>query len=124
LVVELDDPLSEAFAGSELVDVPVFAPSRFSDPEPEPEPEPVSAPSLESEPEPELEAALPSADAAGVEERAVVLRSFFAQPLPLKWIVGAVNALRTGAAPQIGQLDGPSAVTEWMTSNRCPFGHR
>jgi hypothetical protein len=120
LVVELGDPLSEAFVGSELVDAPDFSPSPLSDPEREP----VSAPSLEPEPEPEPEPALPSADAAGVEERAVVLRSFFAQPLPLKWIVGAVNALRTGAAPQIGQLDGPSAVTEWMTSNRCPFGQR
>jgi hypothetical protein len=120
LVVELDDPLSEAFVGSELVDVPDFGPSPLSDPEPEL----VSALSLDPELEPELEAASPSADEVGVDERAVVLRSFFAQPLPLKWIVGAVTALRTGAAPQIGQLDGPSADTEWITSNRCPFGHR
>ena len=38
-------------------------------------------------------------------------RSFFAQPDPLKWIDGAENALRTGAAPQTGQTVGPSAVT-------------
>jgi hypothetical protein len=29
------------------------------------------------------------------EERFVALRSFFAQPEPLKWIAGAANALRT-----------------------------
>ena len=51
-------------------------------------------------------------------------RSFFAQPLPLKCTVGGAKALRTGDAPQIGQTLGPSAVTEWMTSNRCPFGQR
>jgi hypothetical protein len=120
VAVELDDPLSEVFAGSELVDAPDFAPSPLSDPEPEL----LAEPSLEPDPEPDPEPALPSADAAGVEERDVVVRSFFAHPLPLKWIVGAVTAFRTGAAPQIGQLIGPSAVTEWMTSNRCPFGHR
>jgi hypothetical protein len=49
---------------------------------------------------------------------AAVPRSFFAQPLPLKWIVGGANALRTGDAPQIGHAVGPSAVTEWMTSKR------
>jgi hypothetical protein len=115
-VVELDDPLSDVFVVSELANALVCAPSPLSDPELEPD----SAPSLEPEPEPALdpEPVLPSAAAAGVEERAVVLRSFFAQPLPLKWIVGAVKALRTGEAPQIGQLDGLSADSEWMTSNR------
>ena len=38
-------------------------------------------------------------------------RSFFAQPDPLKWIEGAENALRTGAAAQTGQTVGPSALT-------------
>ena len=109
-MVELDVPLSDVFVVSELADAPVCAPSPLSDPEPEPAADPEPVP--------------PSAAAAGVEERAVVLRSFFAQPLPLKWIVGAVNALRTGEAPQIGQLDGLSADSEWMTSNRCPFGQR
>ena len=51
-------------------------------------------------------------------------RSFFAQPDPLKWIEGAENALRTGAAPQTGQRVGPSAVTPWITSNRWSFGQR
>ena len=54
----------------------------------------------------------------------VVERSFFAQPLPLNTIEGAEIALRTGLAPQIGQAEGPSAVTPWITSNRCPFGQR
>src|SRR5436190_613885 len=54
----------------------------------------------------------------------VARRSFFAQPEPLKWIVGAVTAFRTGAASQTGQVSGPAAVTEWMTSNRWPFGQR
>jgi hypothetical protein len=64
------------------------------------------------------------AAAARVEERDAELRSFFAQPVPLKWIVGAVKALRTGDAPHTGQLVGPSAVTEWMTSKRWLFGQR
>jgi len=49
-------------------------------------------------------------------------RSFLAQPLPLKWIVGGAKALRTGEAPQMGHAVGPSAVTEWTTSKRSPFG--
>ena len=74
----------------------------------------------ESEPDP-LSA---DADAAFEAERDAELRSFFAQPLPLKWIVGAETAFRTGEAPQMGHVVGPSAVTEWMTSNRWPFGQR
>jgi hypothetical protein len=108
LVVELEDAVSEVVVVSELADAPVCAPSPLSDLGPEL----ASAPSVEAEPEPEPEPAVPSAEAAGFEERAAVLRSFFAQPLPLKWIVGAVNALRTGDAPQIGQLDGLSADSE------------
>jgi hypothetical protein len=51
---------------------------------------------------------------------AVERRSFLAQPDPLKWIAGAVKALRTGPPPHEGQLVGPSAWTPWMTSNRVP----
>lgn len=58
---------------------------------------------------------LVAAPAAGRDD---VLRSFLAQPLPLKWIVGALNALRTGPAPHTGQASGPLPLTEWMTSNR------
>ena len=51
-------------------------------------------------------------------------RSFFAQPVPLKWIDGAENALRTGAAPQTGHVSGPAALSPWITSKRWPFGQR
>jgi hypothetical protein len=71
---------------------------------------------LESELDPPSDE--PSDDEAGDADRRFAVRSFLAQPVPLKWIVGAVKALRTGAAPQIGQTVGPSAVTEWMTSKR------
>ena len=37
-------------------------------------------------------------------------RSFFAQPDPLKWIAGAVIALRIGPLPQSGQVVGPVGV--------------
>jgi len=45
----------------------------------------------------------------------LVLRSFLAQPDPLKWTAGADKALRSGA-PQTGQLAGPGSFTPWMTS--------
>jgi hypothetical protein len=94
------------------------------------EPLPLSVPDAVPEPpdpaslSPELDPPSVEADAAFDADREAVLRSFFAQPLPLKWIVGAENALRTGVAPQIGQLVGPSAVTDWRTSKRWPFGQR
>jgi len=50
--------------------------------------------------------------------RADAPRSFFAQPEPLKWTAGAVTPLRTSWLWQTGQLDGPSAWTPWITSNR------
>src|SRR6266550_1242650 len=100
--------LAAAGFGSELVaPSPLEALSlSFADPASaapsEPEPDPLSA----------------DADAAFEAERDAELRSFFAQPLPLKWIVGAETAFRTGDAPQMGHAVGPSAVTEWMTSKR------
>jgi hypothetical protein len=53
--------------------------------------------------------------------RALAPRSFLAQPDPLKWIVGAVNALRTSWLPQIGQLVGLASLTPCSTSKRCPL---
>ncbi len=47
-------------------------------------------------------------------------RSFLAQPDPLKWMVGGVNAFLMGPLPQTGQVVGESAWTPWMTSNRVP----
>jgi len=70
-------------------------------------------------------ASVPDSDFA----RAFVLaneRSFFAQPEPLKWTVGATNALRSvSSAPQTGQNRGPGALMPWITSVRSPqFEHR
>jgi hypothetical protein len=68
--------------------------------------------------EPPASGPLPVVAASRDLDRAAVPRSFFAQPLPLKWIVGGAKALRTGEAPQMGHAVGPSAMTEWMTSKR------
>ena len=48
----------------------------------------------------------------------VARRSRFAQPEPLKWIVGATNALRTGPSPHSGHDVGPSSWMPWTTSKR------
>ena len=49
------------------------------------------------------------------------LRSFFAQPEPLKWIVGGLNALvRAPSTPQAGQALGGLPLIEWMTSVVLP----
>jgi hypothetical protein len=105
--------LSGAGFASEVAEPSVLEPAAVS------VPDPVVAPASDPGPDP-----LSAPEAALAAEREAVLRSFFAQPLPLKWIVGAEKALRTGLAPQTGQLVGPSAMTEWMTSNRWPFGQR
>jgi hypothetical protein len=51
--------------------------------------------------------------------RALELRSFLAQPLPLKWTDGAENTLViVPSAPHSGQKCGPSAAIPWTTSVR------
>jgi hypothetical protein len=92
-----------------------FSPEPFPASDPEPDPSPPEVP--ESEPPPDA-----SLDAAFVDfARALdVLRSFFAQPEPLKWIDGAENPFRTGPSWQRGQVVGPSALMPWITSKRCP----
>ncbi len=46
-------------------------------------------------------------------------RSFFAQPDPLKWIVGAENCLRiVPSAPHDGQKWGPGSLIPWRMSAR------
>jgi len=46
-------------------------------------------------------------------------RSFLAQPVPLKWIVGAAIALRiVPSAPHDGQNVGPESWTPWRMSER------
>jgi hypothetical protein len=48
-------------------------------------------------------------------------RSFLAQPEPLKWTVGGVNALRSvPSAPHAGQNRGAGAWIPWITSVRVP----
>jgi hypothetical protein len=70
-------------------------------------------------------AASPDSDASPPDpepaaERLLACRSFFAQPEPLKWTVGAAMALRTGPEPHSGQADGGSPYTPWTTSKRRP----
>jgi hypothetical protein len=93
-----------------------------SAPDPLPAP-PLSELALEPEPPSPVDASL-ALVAVDEDDRAEELRSFFAQPLPLKWIDGAENALRTGDAPHTGHASGPVPDTEWITSKRCPFGQR
>jgi hypothetical protein len=46
-------------------------------------------------------------------------RSFFAQPVPLKWIAGAANCLRmVPSAPHDGQKRGPGSWIPWRMSAR------
>ena len=102
--------LSELAALSDLELAPASEPAPDSAADPESEPAPWFA-SLAGPP-----SAAPD-DACDVA-RALELRSFLAQPDPLKWIVGAENALRTGPRWQTGQVAGPSAKTPWITSKR------
>jgi hypothetical protein len=46
-------------------------------------------------------------------------RSFFAQPVPLKWMAGAANCLRiVPSAPHEGQKRGPGSLIPWRMSAR------
>jgi hypothetical protein len=52
-----------------------------------------------------------------VDCRDAVERSFLAQPEPLKWIAGVVNAfVILPSAPHSGQNRGPWSSIPWMTS--------
>jgi hypothetical protein len=64
----------------------------------------------------------PDAGAAASARREGVLvarRSDLAQPLPLKWIVGATMARATGP-PHSGHWLGPASLIPRNTSNRWP----
>jgi hypothetical protein len=51
----------------------------------------------------------------------LVRRSFLAQPEPLKWIAGVVNAfVIVPSAPHSGQNRGPWSLIPWTTSVRWP----
>ena len=111
---DADEPeLDESFVGAPLAD-PSLAPG-------EPD-ESVLDPAESLLEESLLEPSV--ADDALVPDELEDERSFFAQPEPLKWIDGAENPFRTGAAPHTGQTVGPSALTPWITSNRWSFGQR
>jgi hypothetical protein len=119
-----------------LLDDPPLDPEPF-EPEPEPDdPAPASVPDevvpedvVPESPPPALESevvAVPSPPAAAASPSFFFdpleddLRSTFAQPDPLKWTVGARNALRTGA-PQTGHDSGPGAWMPCITSVRWPL---
>jgi hypothetical protein len=78
-------------------------------------PDPPDSPDLPSPP-----AGTAASSASFAFERLLDRRSAFAQPEPLKWMVGATNALRIGA-PHTGQVSGPGAWMPCTTSVRCPF---
>jgi hypothetical protein len=86
-----------------------------------PEPPPLLPPDPDSVPE--LVVAGASSFFAGDDERPELAldRSFFAQPDPLKWMVGGAKALViVPSAPQFGQNLGPSSWIPWTTSVRWP----
>jgi len=104
------DPADASDAPSFFGDALFGAASWDEDPDPlapsAPEPPPLSA----SDP--------PAPLAPADDFVRLAFRSLFAQPDPLKWIVGATNALDTGLRPQDGHASGPSAWTPWITSKR------
>jgi hypothetical protein len=107
-VLEDDDEPDDSFV-PEPDDSFVPEPVDGDGPGPEPDPEPSGPVFAGAEPSP-LED--PPSDPVDEEDlRALEPRSFFAQPEPLKWIVGVVNALRTSWLLQTGQAAGPASLT-------------
>ena len=74
------------------------------------------------EPPLSLEEEAPSLDDFELEDDREALelpRSFFAQPEPLKWIVGGANSLRiVPSSPHDGQKRGPGSFRPWRMSVR------
>ena len=94
---------SDFFVGAGLLSVPAF----FS---------PDVPPSVEDELS-DLESLVPPLSFERAAARELEPRSFFAQPLPLKWIDGAEKTLViVPSAPHSGQKRGPSASIPWTTS--------
>jgi hypothetical protein len=61
----------------------------------------------------------PASSAGFDDARNAEPRSFFAQPVPLKWIAGAVNPfVIVPSAPHSGQKRGPCSWIPWITSVR------
>jgi hypothetical protein len=83
---------------------------------PAPSEEPVAPSGVPVEPSDVPDSFGAEAAAAGEE---LARASFFAQPLPLKTMAGALSALRI-AAPQTSHVSGPDPWIEWMTSTERP----
>lgn len=66
-----------------------------------------------------VESAPPSPAAFSPPPPAARCASFFAQPEPLKWMAGVLNALRI-RPPQTSHLVGPFSAIECLTSMRRP----
>ena len=107
------------------LDSPEFDPPELDPPEfdpPELDPPELDSPDADS---PELDP--PDADSPAFAgppafffvEAAEDRRSFLAQPLPLKWIVGGTNA-RVTRPSQSGHSWGPASLRPWKTSYRWP----
>ena len=92
-------------------------------PDPSPDPEGLASAVFESDPPASPDELGDPADADDFDVD-VVLRSFFAQPVPLKTMDGAENAFRTGDSSQIGHSVGPASLMPWSASKRWPRGQR
>ena len=117
---ELDEPESL----DELEEAEPFAPPSDEaalSPDDEPPSPDVEPPSPDDEPpspddeRPSPDDVEPAADLEPLE----LPRSFFAQPDPLKWIVGGANSLRiVPSSPHEGQKRGPGSFRPWRMSVR------
>jgi outer membrane biosynthesis protein TonB len=93
------------------------------EPEPEPEPDPDDpSPDDDDDEDEDPEPSAPEDDPSEPLEAFVPLdppRSFFAQPDPLKWIVGGANSFRiVPSLPHDGQNCGPGSLRPWRMSVR------
>jgi hypothetical protein len=112
----LADPVSLAcFVPSLGVDFP--SPPGVDFPSP-----PVASPPLASPPLASPPVVSPSGPSPfeALEVFTAARRSLFAQPEPLKWTAGAVNAFLMGPEPHNGHCVGGPSWIPWMTSKRRP----
>jgi hypothetical protein len=117
----LDEPEPEPEPFEDPEDPESLDPEPDDEPDPDPEPdsdEPDPAPSpddLAPDPAPSSDDLEPEDDLEALE----LPRSFFAQPDPLKWIVGGANSLRiVPSSPHEGQKSGPGSFRPWRISVR------
>jgi hypothetical protein len=117
-----DDPLSDFGVSDEVESLPEpDAPPPAASPDDAAPSRDEEAPSLDEE-APSRDEEAPSPPDAPFSSlaraaRADEPRSFFAQPLPLKWTAGATNAfVMVPSAPHSGQNFGPWSLIPWITS--------